>query len=148
MMQSLRRKQAAEENRLRQEDELRKRREAEAKAEEEKLRKKEEEKAKREAILEQYKLKKEQERLEEEGGRMPEPVSARPVPRMRPKSTSKTHIGGPDPRPGPGPRQRPRTIHVDDGADIAESLASSRVGPRGSSSNISGKTFKVYFSSY
>ena len=43
--------------------------------------------------------------------------------------------------PGPsgvGPRQRPRTIHVDDGADLSESLASSRVGPRGSSSNISG----------
>merc|ERR1719259_1517564 len=122
MMQSLRRKQAAEENRIRHEEELRKRREEEAKAED---------------ILEQYRLKKEQERLEEEGGRMPEPVSARPVPRMRPKSTSKTQIGGPDPRPGPGPRQRPRTIHVDDGADIAESLASSRVGPRGSSSNIS-----------
>ena len=53
MMQSLRRKQAAEENRIRHEEELRKRREEEAKAEEEKVRKKEEEKAKREAILEQ-----------------------------------------------------------------------------------------------
>ena len=53
MMQSLRRKQAAEENRIRHEEELRKRREEEAKAEEDKVRKKEEEKAKREAILEQ-----------------------------------------------------------------------------------------------
>ena len=44
-------------------------------------------------------------------------------------------ISGPS---GVGPRQRPRTIHVDDGADLSESLASSRVGPRGSSSNISG----------
>jgi len=145
MMQSLRRKQQAEENRIRQEEETRKKRELEAKREEEKARKKEEEKARKEAILEQFRLKKEMEKAEEEGlimpgghhERMPEPVSARPVPRMRPKSTSKTQIGGGGP---PGPRQRPKTIHVDQDADINDSFvgSGSRVGPRGSSSNLSG----------
>jgi hypothetical protein len=62
---------------------------------------------------------------------MPEPVSARPVPRMRPKSSA-----------NPGamtPRQRPQTIHVDKNTDVndAPSLKPSR-GNRGSSSNISG----------
>lgn len=49
----------AEENRLRKEDDLRMKREEESKKDEEKLRKKEEEKARREAILHQFKLKKE-----------------------------------------------------------------------------------------
>merc|ERR1719414_939528 len=103
---------------------MRKKRELEAKREEEKALKKEEEKARKEAILEQFRLKKEMEKAEEEGQRMPEPVSARPVPRMRPKSTSKTMIGG-GPASGVGPRPRPKTIHVDQDADIADSLGSS-----------------------
>ena len=60
---------------------------------------------------------------------MPEPVSARPVPRMRPKSSANTG--------SMTPRQRPQTIHVDKNADVGDTLRSSR-GNRGSSSNISG----------
>ena len=41
---------------------------------------------------------------------MPEPVSARPVPRMRPKSSANSGAMT--------PRQRPQTIHVDKNADI------------------------------
>ena len=66
MLQSLRRKQAAEDARLRKEDDARMRREEESKREEERARRKEEEKAKRDAILEQHRLKKEMEKLAEE----------------------------------------------------------------------------------
>lgn len=66
MMQSLRRKQQAEENRLRKLEEERLKREEEARKEEEKNRKKEEEKARRDAILEQHRLKKEMDKANEE----------------------------------------------------------------------------------
>ena len=66
MLQSLRRKQQGEENRLRKLEEERLKKEAEAAKEEERNRKKEEEKARKEAILEQHKLKKEMDRAEEE----------------------------------------------------------------------------------
>merc|ERR1712083_1012291 len=64
MMQSLRRKQQAEENRLRKLEEERLKKEEEARKEDERIRKKEEEKARKEAILEQHKLKKEMDRAE------------------------------------------------------------------------------------
>ena len=54
MLQSLRRKQQGEENRLRKLEEERLKKEAEAAKEEERNRKKEEEKARKEAILEQH----------------------------------------------------------------------------------------------
>ena len=66
MLQSLRRKQQAEENKNKIDAEARRKREEEAKNEEEKLRKKEEEKIRREAILEQFKMKKEMEKMEEQ----------------------------------------------------------------------------------
>jgi len=125
MMQSLRRKQQGEENRLRKLEEERLKKEEEAAKEEERNRKKEEERAKREAILAQHKLKKEMDRAEEEGLRMPEPVSAKPVPKLRAKSANK-----------PPGRPRPKTIHVDQDADVGSALGSR--GPRGSISNISG----------
>merc|ERR1712008_286906 len=125
MMQSLRRKQQGEENRLRKLEEERLKKEAEAAKEEERNRKKEEEKARKEAILEQHKLKKEMDRAEEEGLRMPEPVSAKPVPKLRAKSATKA-----------SGRPRPKTIHVDQDADVNTALQQSR-GPRGSISNIS-----------
>jgi hypothetical protein len=59
---------------------------------------------------------------------MPEPISARPVPKLRAKSAAKPGVG----------RPRPKTIHVDQDADVNAALSSSR-GPRGSTSNISGK---------
>ncbi len=64
---------------------------------------------------------------------MPEPVSARPVPKLR----SSMGVG-----PGSASRStrpRPRTIHVDQDQDLGAALSSSR-GARGSSSNISGKS--------
>ena len=57
---------------------------------------------------------------------MPEPVSAKPVPKLRAKSANK-----------PPGRPRPKTIHVDQDADVGSALGSR--GPRGSISNISGK---------
>merc|ERR1719225_2067201 len=124
MMQSLRRKQQAEENRIRKLEEEKRKKEDEAKKEEERDFKKQEEKARREAILEQHKLKKAMDKAEEEGLRMPEPVSAKPVPKLRAKSASK-----------PPGRPRPKTIHVDQDADVNAALGSR--GPRGSISNIS-----------
>jgi calmodulin-regulated spectrin-associated protein len=66
MMQSLRRKQEGEENRLRKLEDDRTKKDAEAKRDDERARKKEDERARREAILEQHKLKKEMDRAEEE----------------------------------------------------------------------------------
>ena len=66
---------------------------------------------------------------------MPEPVSARPVPKLRSSSTA----GRPTARP------RPKTIHVDQDSNVAAALAASGGGSgsrgnhRGSSSNISGE---------
>ena len=61
---------------------------------------------------------------------MPEPVSARPVPKLRSSSTA----GRPTARP------RPKTIHVDQDSNVATALAASGSrGNRGSSSNISGE---------
>merc|ERR1711874_688257 len=111
MMQSLRRKQQGEENRLRKLEEERLKKEDEARKEDERNRKKEEEKARKEAILEQHKLKKEMDRAEEEGLRMPEPVSAKPVPKLRAKSATKA-----------SGRPRPKTIHVDQDADVNTAL--------------------------
>ena len=64
---------------------------------------------------------------------MPQPVSARPVPRMRPKGSANSGATT--------PRQRPQTIHVDKNADVADSLRTSR-GNRGSSSNLSGNIIR------
>ena len=66
MMQSLRRKQQAEENRVRKLEEEKRKKEEEAKKQEERDFKKEEEKARREAILEQHRLKKAIDKAEEE----------------------------------------------------------------------------------
>ncbi len=132
MMQSLRRKQQQEENRIRREEEVRQREENEKAREDEKLRRKEEEKARRDAILEQHRLKKEMEKAEADHGgyRMPEPVSARPVPKLRSSSAANRAA-----------RQRPKTIHVDQDSDpmAMAGLGHSR-GPRGSTSNMSGKS--------
>ena len=66
-----------------------------------------------------------------QGRRMPEPVSAKPVPKLRAKSATKA-----------GGRPRPKTIHVDQDADVNTALQSR--GPRGSISNISG-TSQYYY---
>ena len=66
MMQSLRRKQQAEENRIRRGEENREKDLEDKEREDEKMRKKEEERARRDAIFEQHKLKKEMEKQAEE----------------------------------------------------------------------------------
>ena len=63
---------------------------------------------------------------------MPEPVSAKPVPKLRAKSATKA-----------SGRPRPKTIHVDQDADVNTALQQSR-GPRGSISNISGKAIWLF----
>ena len=100
------------------------------------MRKKEEERVRWDAILEQHRMKKEIEREREERGRMPEPVSARPVPKLR----SSLGGGGVSRSAGGGGRPRPRTIHVDQDQDLGAAFPPSR-GARGSSSNISGESF-------
>ena len=59
---------------------------------------------------------------------MPEPVSAKPVPKLRSASSSAS---------GRSTRPRPKTIHVDQDSGMNSGLGSSR-GPRGSTSNMSG----------
>lgn len=61
---------------------------------------------------------------------MPKPVSARPVPKLRSASTM-------------GRRPRPKTIHVDQDADLNQALGSNR-GSRGSTSNMSGRLFRPF----
>jgi hypothetical protein len=134
-LQSLRRMEEAKENKLRKEEEARRRKEEETFKEDEKQRKKEEEKARRDAILEQHRIKKDQERLEDQGRRMPEPVSARPVPKLRNSSTAS--MGGRPLKP------RPKTIHVDQGQDVRTALAPTGPmsrGQRGSNTNLTGRS--------
>lgn len=124
MMQSLRRKQQAEENRIKREEEARRRREEEAVKTEAVELKKEEDRKRKEAILEQHKIKKEMEKAEEEGRRYPAPVAAKAPPKMRPKS-------------GMSVKPRPKTI-CGDKDDLPMSNASTLRNRRGSQNNITG----------
>jgi len=99
-MMSEKRRQQAEDARLKREEEVAKRREEEMLKKEELLRKKEEDKKRREAIFEAYKLKKEADKLKEEG--MNYFSSRPPVPKLRPKSAGGNRM-----------KPRPNTIHVD-----------------------------------
>ena len=126
MLQSLRRQQQNEENRIKREEATRRKKDEEQMKAEESERKKEEDRKRKEAILEAYKAKKEQEKAEEEGRRFPEPVSAKPVPKIRPS-------------PGGLRKPRPKTIHVDKN-DVnlgARRIRGSTSNLRGSSSNLS-----------
>ena len=129
MLQSLRRQQQNEENRIKREEAARQRKEEEMTKAEETERKKDEEKRRKEAILEAFKAKKEQEKAEEEGRKFPEPVAAKPVPKIRPS-------------PGGLRRPRPKTIHVDKN-DV--NLGARRI--RGSSSNLRGSSSNLRGSS-
>ncbi|XP_058802244.1 patronin isoform X4 [Phymastichus coffea] len=115
-----------------QQEELKERKEAEAQArkEEEKMkqeereRKKEEEKARRAAILEQYKLKKAIEEAEREGKVIDkELLNALKPAKLRNKATPS--------------RPRPKTIHVDAGAELDSGALTPARGKKGSSSNLS-----------
>ncbi|CAH0557676.1 unnamed protein product [Brassicogethes aeneus] len=125
LMLSMQRKQQQEEARIRKEQEAAIRREREKEKEEEKLRKKEEQAARRQAILEQYKLKKAIDEAEREGKTLDrsELMSLKPTPKMRPKAST---------------RPRPKTIHIDSNSvQIAEGLSSR--GKKGSTSNLTDR---------
>ncbi|XP_023310472.1 patronin isoform X3 [Anoplophora glabripennis] len=123
MMLSLQRRQQQEELKARKEAEAQARKEMEKAKEEEKARKKEEQAARRQAILEQYKLKKAIEEAEREGKTLDrsELSSLKPVPKMRPKGQA---------------RPRPKTIHIDSGSvQMAEGMSRGR-DKKGSTSNL------------
>ena len=90
ILQSLKRKQEAEERRIKREFENRQKKEEAALKAEEAQRKKEEEARRKEAILEAHKLKKEMEKAEEEGRKFPSPVSAKPIPKIMNRRTPKS----------------------------------------------------------
>ncbi|XP_074040441.1 calmodulin-regulated spectrin-associated protein patronin isoform X3 [Leptinotarsa decemlineata] len=122
MMLSLQRRQQQEEAKARKEAEAQAKKEQEKMKEEEKARKKEEQVARRQAIFEQYKLKKALEEAEREGKTLDraELSSLKPAPKMRPKGNT---------------RPRPKTIHIDSGSvQMAEGMSSR--GKKGSSSNL------------
>ncbi|XP_054281794.1 patronin isoform X3 [Macrosteles quadrilineatus] len=133
LMMSLARRQAQEEMKARKEQEAARRKEAEKLKEEEKTRKKEEEKARRAAILDQYKLKKAIEEAEREGKLIDKDLlnslkggsSGNPTPQP-PRMRGKTN-----------PRPRPKTIHIDSGADSHDGALTPSRGKKGSSSNLS-----------
>ncbi|CAG7719003.1 unnamed protein product [Allacma fusca] len=108
LLLSLKRQQQAEESRRIKEMEMMRKKEDEAAKADEKIRKREEEKARKQAILESYRLKKQEENEKDGKGWEVQESSAKRF--MRPKSAS--HAGG--------PRPRPKTIHlseVDSGAN-------------------------------
>ncbi|KAK3922426.1 Patronin, partial [Frankliniella fusca] len=124
MLLSLQRRQQQEEMKARKEMEAQQRRESEKMKEEEKARKKEEERIRRQAILEQHKLKKALEEAEREGKTIDKDLlnSVKTIPKMRNKTVT---------------RPRPKTIHVDSGnVEMAEGLLSPSRGKKGSTSNL------------
>ncbi|XP_034230679.1 patronin isoform X3 [Thrips palmi] len=124
MLLSLQRRQQQEEMKARKEMESQQKREAEKFKEEEKARKKEEERIRRQAILEQHKLKKALEEAEREGKTIDKDLlnSVKTIPKMRNKTVT---------------RPRPKTIHVDSGnVNLAEGLLSPSRGKKGSTSNL------------
>ncbi|XP_014275240.1 patronin isoform X3 [Halyomorpha halys] len=134
LMMSLQRRQAAEEARNLKEAEAARRRDLEKAKEEEKIRKKEEEKRRRAAILERHKVKKAIEEAEREGKQVDKDLlnslkaslpaaNSSSAPKLRQKASG-------------GGRPRPKTIHIDSGAEETGMMTPSR-GKKGSSSNLS-----------
>ncbi|XP_069186002.1 uncharacterized protein Patronin [Procambarus clarkii] len=136
MMMSMKRKQEQEEARLRKEMEAQAKREAEKLKEEEKLRKKEEEKARRQIILDRYKIKKAMEEAEKEGRYY------EPPPGLSPDPPSSSH-GKPSVRlrnkPPGGSRPRPKTMAGSSVSDTPDGELTPSRGKKGSSQNIAGE---------
>ncbi|XP_033208972.1 patronin isoform X3 [Belonocnema kinseyi] len=124
MLLSLQRRQQQEELKERKEAEAQARREEEKFKEEERARKKDEERQRRAAILEQYKLKKAIEEAEREGKVLDKDLlnAIKPT-KLRNKVTTS--------------RPRPKTIHVDAGAELDSGALTPSRGKKGSSSNLS-----------
>ncbi|XP_066580923.1 patronin-like isoform X3 [Prorops nasuta] len=124
MLLSLQRRQQQEELKEKKEAEAQARREREKLKIEERERKKEEDRQRRAAILEQYKVKKAIEEAEREGKVIDkELLNAIKPTKLRNKTTAT--------------RQRPKTIHVDAGADLDSGALTPSRGKKGSSSNLS-----------
>ncbi|XP_073995236.1 calmodulin-regulated spectrin-associated protein patronin isoform X20 [Rhodnius prolixus] len=142
LMLSLQRRQAAEEARTLKEAEAARRRDQEKAREEEKLRKKEEEKRRRAVILEQYKIKKVIEEAEREGKQVDKELLHSLKMGLSSASGSSTSggssSGGPKMRSKTGQgRPRPKTIHIDSGADSHPGTITPSRDKKGSSSNLS-----------
>ncbi|KAK9510529.1 hypothetical protein O3M35_005291 [Rhynocoris fuscipes] len=142
LMMSLQRRQAAEEARTLKEAEAARRRDQEKAREEEKLRKKEEEKRRRAAILEQYKIKKAIEEAEREGKQVDKELLHSLKMGLQNStggsSSSAGSSGGPKMRSKTGQgRPRPKTIHIDSGADSHPGTMTPSRDKKGSSSNLS-----------
>ncbi|XP_043484313.1 patronin isoform X2 [Leptopilina heterotoma] len=123
MLLSLQRRQQQEELKERKETEAQARREQEKFKEEERARKKDEERQRRAAILEQYKLKKAIEEAEREGKVIDKEILNAIKPTKRNKVATS--------------RPRPKTIHVDAGAELDSGALTPSRGKKGSSSNLS-----------
>ncbi|XP_076751753.1 calmodulin-regulated spectrin-associated protein patronin isoform X5 [Xylocopa sonorina] len=125
MLLSLQRRQRQEEMKERKEAEAQARREQEKLKAEERARKKEEERQRRAAILEQHKVKKAIEEAEREGKVIDkELLNAIKPTKLRNKTATTT-------------RPRPKTIHVDAGAELDSGALTPSRGKKGSSSNLS-----------
>ncbi|XP_012272704.1 patronin isoform X2 [Orussus abietinus] len=124
MLLSLQRRQQQEELKERKEAEAQARREQEKLKEEERMRKKEEDRQRRATILEQHKLKKAIEEAEREGKVIDkELLNAIKPTKLRNKTAPS--------------RPRPKTIHVDAGAELDSGALTPSRGKKGSSSNLS-----------
>ncbi|XP_076178112.1 calmodulin-regulated spectrin-associated protein patronin isoform X17 [Ptiloglossa arizonensis] len=124
MLLSLQRRQQQEELKERKEVEAQARREQEKLKAEERARKKDEERQRRAAILEQHKVKKAIEEAEREGKVIDKELLNAIKPTKLRNKTATT-------------RPRPKTIHVDAGADLDSGALTPSRGKKGSSSNLS-----------
>ncbi|XP_054006417.1 patronin isoform X20 [Hylaeus anthracinus] len=127
MLQSLQRRQQQEEMKERKEAEAQARREQEKLKAEERARKKEEERQRRASILEQHKVKKAIEEAEREGKVIDKELLNAIKPTKLRNKTATT-------------RPRPKTIHVDAGAELDSGALTPSRGKKGSSSNLSTDT--------
>uniref|UniRef100_A0A0A9XVS5 Short spindle protein 4 n=1 Tax=Lygus hesperus TaxID=30085 RepID=A0A0A9XVS5_LYGHE len=138
LLLSLQRRQAAEEARNRKEMEAARRREEENMKVEQKLRKKEDEKRRRAQILEQYKIKKAIEEAEREGKQVDKELLNSLKNSGLSTGSAGSSSGGPRMRSKAQPaRPRPKTIHIDSGADQHDGTMTPSRGKKGSSSNLS-----------
>ncbi|XP_043262535.1 patronin isoform X4 [Colletes gigas] len=124
MLLSLQRRQQQEEMKERKEAEAQARREQEKMKAEERARKKEEERQRRASILEQHKVKKAIEEAEREGKVIDKELLNAIKPTKLRNKTATT-------------RPRPKTIHVDAGAELDSGALTPSRGKKGSSSNLS-----------
>ncbi|XP_076279733.1 calmodulin-regulated spectrin-associated protein patronin isoform X22 [Lasioglossum baleicum] len=127
MLLSLQRRQQQEEMKERKEAEAQTRREQEKAKAEERARKKEEERKRRAEILEQHKVKKAIEEAEREGKVIDKELLNAIKPTKLRNKTATT-------------RPRPKTIHVDAGAELDSGALTPSRGKKGSSSNLSTDT--------